>query len=102
LSCLLFIYLNEWCGLSQIPEFGNCSGDFLRPLRAAAQNVGELRRFFGAYAYVAEAIEAAGGGSPAVIVPSTVPRVKIERAPFTETELQVIADYSQNAVLMDK
>jgi hypothetical protein len=98
----IFIYLNEWCGLPQIPEFGNCSGDFLRPLRAAAQNVAELRRFFGAYAYVAEAIEAAGGGSPAVIVPSNVPRVEIERAPFTETELQVIADYSQNAVLMDK
>jgi hypothetical protein len=98
----VFIYLNEWWGLSQIPEFGNCSGDFLSPLRAVARNVDELRRFFGAYAYVAETIEAAGGQSPVVIVPSTVPRVKIERTPFTEKELKVIADYSRNAVLMDK
>jgi hypothetical protein len=98
----IFIYLNERHDYSQIPEIGNAVGDFLRPLRAAAQDVDELRRFFGAYAYIAETIKAAGGEGPAVIVPATVPRVEIQTAPFTPTELQTIADYSRNAVLMDK
>jgi hypothetical protein len=98
----IFIYLNERHGYSHIPEIGNTVGDFLRPLRAAAEDVGELRRFFGAYAYIAETIKAAGGEGPAVIVPATVPRVEIQTAPFTQTELQTIADYKGNAVLMDK
>jgi hypothetical protein len=98
----IFIYLNESRGYSQIPEFGNEAGDFLRPLRAAAQDVDELRRFFGTYAYIAETIEAAGGERPSLIVPPTVPRVEIQTAPFTQPELQVLADYSQDAVLMDK
>jgi hypothetical protein len=98
----IFIYLNETGDYSQIPEFGNEAGDFLRPLRAAAEDVDELRRFFGTYAYIAETIEAAGGERPSLIVPPTVPRVEIQTAPFTQPELQVIADYSQNAVLMDK
>jgi hypothetical protein len=93
----IFIYLNEMRGFSQIPEFGDASGDFVTPLRRAATNVDELRRFFGAYAYVAETIE-----DPMLIVPDTVPRVRIQTAPFTQTELQTIAHYRRNAVLMDK
>lgn len=98
----LFIYLNESRGCSQIPEFINYDGDFLRSLRAAAKDVDELRRFFGSYAYIAETIKAVGGERPSIVVPRSVPRVEIQTAPFTRPELQVIADYSQNAVLMDK
>jgi hypothetical protein len=98
----IFIYLNENRDYGYVPEFGDYDGGFLKPLLAAAQDVDQLRRFFGTYAYIAEIIEAAGGEHPAVSVPPTVPRIEIETLPFTASELQVIADYSQNAVLMDK
>jgi hypothetical protein len=98
----VFIYLNETCGYSQIPEFGSCLADSLKPLRIAAQNMDGLRRFFGAYAYVAESIEANGGEAPTVIVPASVPRIEIKTLPFTAIELKEIGDYAQNAVLLDK
>ena len=98
----LFVYLNETCGFSEIPKFEDDVGDFSRPLRADATDVDRLRRFFGAYAYIAEAIEAKDGKKPVVTLPSTLPRVEIQTVPFSQTELQTIVDYSKNAVLMDK
>jgi hypothetical protein len=63
----------------------------------AANDVEELRRFFGAYAYIAETIQAAGGEEPQFFIPATVPRVEIPTAPFTLTELQTMADYRDNS-----
>jgi hypothetical protein len=89
----IFIYLNERQGYSQIPGFGDLNFELLKPLIDAANDADELRRFFGAYAYIAEAIRAAGGEKPQFFIPATVPRVEIPTAPFTLTELQTLANY---------
>jgi hypothetical protein len=99
-SSAIFIYLNERHGFSQIPQIGDADLQDLKVLAKASANVDELRRFFGSYAQIAEAIQNAGGESPSVIVPDSVSRVPVASSPFTEAELNVISQYGENYVLM--
>jgi hypothetical protein len=91
----IFIYLNNRQQYSQVPDIGDISCGRFTHLFKAANDVDELRRFFGAYAYISETIQAAGGERPCVAVPTTVPRVKITTDPFSHTELRTIADYNK-------
>jgi hypothetical protein len=96
----IFIYLNERHQYSQIPHIENVAVDGAK-LQPAASDADELRRFFGAYAYIAEAIHSHGGEPPFVLVPATLPRVEIHTPPFNPTELQTIADYAENYTRMN-
>jgi hypothetical protein len=95
----IFIYLNERCQYSQIPHIELVEVERTR-LIPAPSDTDELRRFFGAYAYIAETIQAHGGERPFVSVPATVPRVEISTLPFTPTELQTIDAYAKNYTKM--
>jgi hypothetical protein len=52
----IFIYLNEMQEFSQFPWFGKGDVVFVEQLLKESQDIDELRRFFGAYAYIAETI----------------------------------------------
>jgi hypothetical protein len=96
----IFLYLNERHGFSQslirIDDF-----EFVSKLLKHSENVEELRRYFGAYAYIAESFEAAGGEQPFVEVPDSVARVPVSTAIFSNGELDIIAAYDEDKHLID-
>ena len=96
----IFIYLSERHQFSQFPEFGDVDLHNMDPLLREAADFESLRRFFGAYAYIAETIYDGKREKPAVNVPPTVPRVEILTSPFTLTERAIINDYSGKYHLM--
>jgi hypothetical protein len=96
----IFIFLNDKYEFNHVPEIGGDAFDKLDSLSEAANDVEELRTFFGAYAYIAETIHNAGGEEPAVAVPTEVPRLEVETAPFTSSELRIISDYPANYMRM--
>jgi hypothetical protein len=81
---------------SQFPWFGKGDVVFVEQLLKESQDIDELRRFFGAYAYIAETIRDAGGEKPVLTIPATVPRLKVQTAPFSKAELQTITDYDKH------
>src|ERR1700730_1098527 len=96
----IFIYLNERHGFSQRPmpidDF-----EFVPNLLKQSDNLKELRRYFGAYAYITECFKAAGQEQPSVKVPATIDRVPISTEPFSEAELGIIAGYEEDKPLID-
>ena len=96
----IFIYLNDRQEFSQVPLPIN-DFEFAPKLLKQSQNAEQLRRYFGAYAYIAEAVERAGGERPFVKVPDTVTRVPVSTARFSDAELKIIAAYDEDKHLID-
>jgi hypothetical protein len=96
----IFIYLNERHGFSQSPiQIDNF--EFVRRLLKQSEDVKELRRYFGAYAYIAESFEAASQEQPFVKVPDTIDRIPVRVEPFSKAELKIIEDYKEDKPLID-
>ena len=96
----IFIYLSERHGFSQslIPIDDD---EFVPILLKQSEQIEELRHYFGAYAYIAEILEAAGGEPPFVTVPDTIDRVPVSTAPFSDAELRIIGDYKEDKPIID-
>ena len=91
----IFIYLNTCHGFSQLPPDVN-GLSFADQLERMANNTRELRRFFGAYAYVAELI----GASSRIVVPTHIERVVVETEKFSDLEKKTIAAYKDHHEFM--
>ena len=96
----IFIYLNERHGFSQSP-IPIDDDEFVPILLKQSEQIEELRHYFGAYAYIAESLEAAGGEPPFVTVPDTIDRVPVSTAPFSDAELKIIGDYNEDKPIID-
>jgi hypothetical protein len=93
----IFIYLHVKHGFSQsLPDANVEPTKFVDVISDAAKNVDELRQLFGAYAYIAEAINRATGERPYITVPKEFPRITISVAPFSDIEQQTMAQYAEN------
>jgi len=97
----VFIYLSRFEEFNVFPIWTD-DRDLGRTLRRLANDTESLRRFFGAYAYVSEALQEADNWKPFVAVPPSVPRVRIETRSFSASELKTIAEYSDNYLKMNK
>ena len=96
----IFIYLNERHGFSQYP-IPIDDYEFVPNLLKQSEEIAEMRRYFGAYAYIAESFEAAGGAQPFVKVPDTVTRVPVSTARFSDGELRIMAAYNEDKPFID-
>jgi hypothetical protein len=91
----VFLFLNSRCGFKLYPT--SVDDDFFAEnLLRSAETVDELRRFFGAYAYLREALEPEKRAMIELTVPRSVPRVAISVDPFTSEELNRIQAYDPN------
>ena len=88
----LFIYLIHKHGFRQLP-MDTDDDVFMENLLRESNNTEELLRFFGAYAYVAEAFRNAQSDLIYVSVSESIPRIPISTAPFSKTELETINQY---------
>jgi hypothetical protein len=94
-----FLYLTDCASFDQLPALAD-DDFFANNLLAVANNIDELRRFFGAYAFLREAISPLQKATVEELVPTSVPRVPIEVKPFTSAELETIAAYEENKDLL--
>jgi hypothetical protein len=95
-STVPFLYLNEYCGFSQYPIDPDDEG-FAEKLIKMADDVDQLRRFIGAYAYVNEAVYPERPS----IVPISVARIPVPAEPLTADELATIRAYDANYTSMN-
>ena len=95
----LFIYLIQKHGFDQVPM--DVDDDFfIDGLLRSSNDTAELLRFFGAYAYVAEAFHEAHGDLYYVSVPASIPRIPISTSPFSRSELETISQYDEHYLEM--
>lgn len=95
-----FLFLNHRCGFCQFPAAAD-DDLFVDNLLKSANDVGELRRFFGSYAFLEETITPGKKAPLEKIIPATIPRVALEVMPFTPEELGTIAAYKTNNFLLE-
>jgi hypothetical protein len=88
----LFIYLIHKHGFQQLP-MDTDDDVFMENLLRESNDTEELLRFFGAYAYIAEAFRNARSNLIYVRVPDSIPRIPISTPPFSKTELETISQY---------
>jgi hypothetical protein len=92
----IFVYLNHRAGFSQTPELSSGPGYPMDDIISDADDLGELRRLFGAYAYIAQTIHDAGGDLPILTIPPSVQPVEVITKQFSDSELNTIAAYKDN------
>jgi hypothetical protein len=92
----MFIYLHERHGFRLSPPKTDLEeGTFVDTILSAAKKLDQIRRMFGAYAYIADAINRATGEPPYITIPQELPRVPIPVDPFSDVEQQTIAQYDE-------
>jgi hypothetical protein len=92
----IFVYLHERQGFRlSPPETDVEANSFVRAISDDAKELAEIRRLFGAYAYIAEAIQHVTGERPYITIPQELPRVPIHADPFSDVEQQTIAQYDE-------
>jgi hypothetical protein len=90
----IFIYLHVKHGFNQFPPKANLEPkEFVDKISIAAQKSEDVRRLFSAYAYIADAIGSTTGEKPFIILPKDFPRTAVAVPPFSDIELQTIAQY---------
>jgi hypothetical protein len=95
----VFLFLIDRYGFEQFPTAAE-DDFFANNLLRSANDVDKLRRFFGAYAFVQEAISPGQKAALKEIVPESIPRIPIEVVPFTPAELGTIAKYKEDSILL--
>jgi hypothetical protein len=96
----IFLYLNERHGFAQSP-IPIDDVEFVPKLLRQSEEGEELRRYFGAYAYIAASFKRACSEKPVVKVPDTIQPVPISTEPFSDAELKIIAAYKEDKPLID-
>jgi hypothetical protein len=92
-----FLYLNDHCGFRQFPAPAD-DELFTDHLLESANDCSELKRFFGAYAFVQECLNPEGKLDRVL---ESIPRVAIDTAPFTQRELATLNAYEDNHFYLD-
>jgi hypothetical protein len=93
----VFIYLHEKHDFRLSPPRTNVQEfDFVDRISRAAEKLSDIRRLFGAYAYISDAIQRATDEEPYIAVPTELPRTTVSVAPFSEIERQTIAQYEDH------
>jgi hypothetical protein len=93
----IFVYLHERQGFRLSPPETDVEADsFVRTISVDAKELAEVRRLFGAYAYIAEAIQHVTGEPPYITIPQELPRVPISVPVFSDVEQRTISEYDEN------
>jgi hypothetical protein len=79
-----------------IPKANVNPGKFLNAILRAAKDLERIKRLFGEYAYIADAVEGLTGEPPYVPIPERLTRVEVPVHPFSAAEQQIIAEYPDN------
>jgi hypothetical protein len=94
----IFGYLIKKHEFKQLPA--DADDDlFADKLLRSANDTTELLRFFGTYAFVADAFKKANCDLIYVKIPKAVPRIPVSTTAFTETELRTISQYEPTMLL---
>jgi hypothetical protein len=92
----IFIYLQERHGFLLSPPRAVVEADrFVGEISSHARDLTEMRRLFGAYAYIAEAIQQITGEQPYITIPQELPRVPIVVPAFSDAERQTMSEYEE-------
>jgi hypothetical protein len=93
----IFIYLHKRDGfLLSPPKADREANDFVGDISINARKFAEMRRLFGAYAYIAEAIQRITGERPHITITKELPRVPIAVPAFSDAEQQTMSKYDEN------
>jgi hypothetical protein len=93
----IFIYLHERHGFKLLPPKTDVAdeGAFVSRISIAAEQVIEMKRLLGSYAYIADAMQRTTGGEQYIVVPKGLPRTPVSVAPFSDVEQDTIAHYEE-------
>jgi hypothetical protein len=93
----IFIYLHEKHGFPLSPPRADVEADrFVREISSRAGGLAEMRRLFGAYAYIAEALQKVTGEQPYITISPELPRVPIVVAAFSDAEQRIMSNYDEH------
>jgi hypothetical protein len=95
----LFVYLIQKHGFHLLP-IDTDDDSFIDHLLRETRDTAEVRRFLGAYAYLAEIFTKAHGDLFYVSIPDSIPRIPISTPPFSKAELETISQYDENYLVM--
>ncbi len=95
----VFLFLNDRCDFKLFPAAAD-DELFVEKLLTAANDIDKLKRFFGAYAFVREAIFPGQVSQLQMTVPESIGRIPLQVEPFTPDELEIIAAYKENGFLL--
>jgi hypothetical protein len=97
----IFVYLHEKHGFRVLPpKIDTYAEEFVDRVSGSAEQMDEMRRLLGAYAYTTEAMQRTATEESYIAVPQELPRVAICVLPFSEAEKQTIAQYDENKLDM--
>jgi hypothetical protein len=93
----IFIYLHERHGVKLLPPKTDVAdeGAFVSRISIAAEQVIEMERLLGSYAYIADAMQRTTGEEQYIVVPKGLPRTPVSVAPFSDVERDTIAHYEE-------
>ena len=97
----LFIYLIQEHEFDLYPSESD-HDFFAEEILKESENLSELRRFFGSYAYLAELFQKFEPDVFYIPIPGSIARVPIRTRPFSTDELQTISEYRGNYLAMNE